>query len=357
MGFFELSSLEISSIATAVPKQRFEYSDFYERFGNKFIDKFVSRVGIKSLHRTKNNQTACDLGYAAAKEIIEKNNLDISKIGILMFSTYEPDYKRPGNSFVLHYRLGLPEECACIDTGAGCAGFVYHQQTIGSMLISSDSEYAILVCAVSNNRYIGDNDSNVIAMLGDAAVAVLFHKCNTENKISTLLKSRSDGYKSIIVPAGGDRHFDVSQEPINYPDGRMRSPYELYMDGAAVFTYAINDVPEKIFDYLSEVGKSIDDFDSICLHQANLLIVNTIAEYINCPKEKVLISLDEYGNTGVASIPLTICKHYAGDKGTKHVLAVAFGVGFGLGITELVFDAENVLPIIESEEVYDDKLI
>lgn len=357
MGLYELSNIEISGIATAIPKNRMEYSDFYDKFGHKFMDKYVSRVGIKSLHRTTNGQTACDLGYVASKTIIDGLGLDGGKIGVLMFSTYEPDYRRPGNSFVLQYRLGLSEDCSCVDVGAGCAGFVYHQQTICSLLNASDAEYGLLVCAVSNSRYIGENDSNVVAMLGDAAVAILYHKSDNGIKIPTLLKARGEGFKSIIVPAGGDRHFEVDDVQTQNPDGRMRSPYELYMDGAAVFTYAINDVPDKINEYLKKTGNTLSKYDSVCLHQANLLIVNTIADAINCPRDKVLLSLDEYGNTGVASIPLTLCRTYAGQSGVKKILAAAFGVGFGLGITELIFDANVVFPIVETEEVFDDGLI
>ena len=351
MSLFNVQGVKISGMASAVPSQCFTAESYIDRFGTETVEKFIKSTKIKSTHQTKINQTASDLGYVAADYLLKELKIDRNKIGILLFVTLSPDYRKPATSCVLQMRLGLSMDCACMDAGHGCAGFVYGNQLMLSMMSASDAEYGLLILGETTSKLIGEDDHSVM-MFGDAGAAVLYEKDESSN-ITTLLKSDGKRFKALSVPAGGFREMQASYEKYLCNDNIVRNKYNLHMDGMEVFIFSTNDVPIAIKEYLEKTQKNIQDYDCVAFHQANYQILNLLARKFKIDKNKMPICLDKYGNTSSVSIPLVLCDYY-GEKniGWQNVFASGFGVGFAWGVTSFNLDSNKVFPVIETDEYF-----
>ena len=126
-------NIAIKGIACAVPNQKREADYWYDRFGQDAVDKFIKMTGVTRVCQSIKNQTASDLAYVAAKEMIEYKNIDVNSIGALIFISQGPDYRLPATACVLQYRLGLPKDCICFDVNLGCSGYVNGISIVASL--------------------------------------------------------------------------------------------------------------------------------------------------------------------------------------------------------------------------------
>lgn len=348
MAWFITKDISIAGMAAAVPANQIEAMSCTDRFDEKTIEKFVDSTGIARVHKACREQTASDLGYAAAENLLNKLNVDRSRIGILVFVTLSPDYKKPTTACVLQKRLGLSTECACMDVGHGCGGFVYGNEVTESLMMASDTELGLLILGETTSKVTGIEDINSL-MFADAGAAVLYQRASGI-KHTTLLRSDGNRFKSLIVPAGGFRDPHPEEAFFFTPDGAKKSKYDIYMDGTDVFLFSITDVPRAIDDYLKKTGNSMDAFDAVAFHQANRYIIQRLMRKYKLEKDRVPLCLDRYGNTSSVSIPLALCDMY-GQKTcmAQHILACGFGVGLAWGVTSFDICPENVFPVVETD--------
>lgn len=356
MSWFHNSGVKIDGMAAAVPKRSNSVDSYVEIFGEKTIEKFVKSTGIRYNHQTSEKQTASDLGFVAADHLLNQLSIDRTKIGVLLFMTLSPDYRKPATACVLQMRLGLLKDCACMDLGHGCAGFVYGHQAMESMLGASDSEYGLLILGETTSKLISDEDHSSM-MFGDAGAAVLY-KRNVNSLHHTLLKTDGMRFQALSVPAGGFREREASHEKYLCADGVRRTKYDLHMNGMDVFVFSTNDVPAAMKEYLEITETSISEYDCVAFHQANTQILNLLARKFRIPAEKVPICLDRYGNTSSTSIPLAICDYYGKREcEEQHILACGFGVGLAWGICSFELDPGRVLPVVETDDYYKDGIL
>ena len=354
MSFYVSNNIGIAGIACAVPDNLVNVSDFSERFGEEVTEKFTAGTGICSMYKALPEQTASDLAYKAAEELLAKTRTNREEIGLLVFVTQSPDYRRPSTACVLQKRLSLNIDCATIEINQGCSGFIYGMQTVLSLMSQSDYKYSLLLMGETASKLVNPNDKSIVMMYGDAGAAILLER-KTGVEIKTLLRSDGQRYRSIILPAGGFRDMNPQKCEQICKDGISRSLYDIFMDGTAVFSFSITDVPLAIEEYLLKTGANTDDYDVFLLHQANRFIINQIIRKLKLQKKEVPISLDRYGNSGGISIPLTICDKYGDDtENTVRALMCGFGIGLSWGVTNAVIDTDKVFPIIKTKEWYED---
>lgn len=354
MAWFIARDITIAGIAAAVPKNTVEAVSCIDRFDKKAIEKFVNSTGIACIHKTIPEQTASDLGFAAANNLLKKTNVERSKIGVLVFVTLSPDYKKPPTACVLQKRLELSEDCACMDVGHGCGGFVYGNETIEALMMASDCEYGLLVLGETTSKVTSKYDIDSL-MFADAGAAILYKKAAGYSHV-TLLRSDGNRFKSLIVPSGGFR--DPYPKSFEYiaSDGTTRSKYDIYMDGTDVFLFSITDVPRAIDDYLARTGNSISDYDAVAFHQANSYILQRLIRKYKLERDRVPFCLDRYGNTSSVSIPLALCDYYGNQQidSAQKVLACGFGVGLAWGVTSLEINPLYVYPITETDDYFEE---
>ncbi len=355
------NNIVIKGIMCAVPKNKVCVKDFEKQFGKEVVERFIRNTGISKLHRTLETQTASDLGYEAAANLINKLNIPKTDIGLLIFITQSPDYRKPATACILQKRLNLPFECAAFDINLGCSAFVYGNEIIQSLLKNCNKKYGLLIIAETSSKLAAPNDTATTMMFGDAGSVIIYEKQEIEIKnqaSATLLMTDGNRFKSIIVPSGGFRDMHPDNEYYIASDGKKYSKYYSFMDGVGVFSFAVTDVVESIRKFLNKYHKNIEDYDYVLLHQANNLIIKQIAHKLLIPNNKLLYSLQEYGNTSGVSIPLTISNVFGNKhEGNKHILAVGYGIGLSWGVADLFINTNNIFNIIETDEHYDEGII
>lgn len=358
MPFFQLDHIAVTGVAAAVPKQVVQIDDFVSEFGREAIEKYKVMTGIQQFHKTKDDQTASDLGFAAAQKLLQAKGIPKGSIGLLLFVTQSPDYKRPATACVLHKRLGLSENCAAYDINLGCSGFVYAVQTAGSMMQCSDIETALVIVAETSTKVMWPKDKSVAMLFGDSGTAVLLQKAE-ESSVRGGLWSKGEGCFSIVIPGGGFRDPDASREPFVGTDGNEHMLYYQVMNGTDIMQFSISEVPRSIKSFLEYTGTEMVQYDQYFLHQANAFILKQLMRKFKLQQEKVPISLDRYGNTGGASIPLSICDRFGKEEHSEeqHIFAAGFGIGLSWGVLDFWLRPSDVFPIVETEEAFPEGIL
>ena len=358
MPVFKFQNIKIAGMACAVPKNKVTTESFKGLFGEEEVDKFMLMTGVTETRRTSEYQTASDLGYTAANELLKNKDIDRNEIGALVFGTSSPDYRRPASAFVIHKRLGLSVETAVLDISLGCSSMLYGLQVVASMMNSSDITKAILIVGDTATKTTNPEDRASIMLVGEASVAVLLEKSEGCDPITSLVRSDGTGYRYLIVPGGGYRNLNASHEVVVCADGNKRSLHNSFMQGTSVFTFTISDIPKAIKDFWSLTNTTVDDYDCFAFHQANLYILKQIAKKLKIPLEKMPLSLGKYGNTSGASQIITLCDAFGSIENKKiNTLLCGFGVGLSWGVSSAVINTSDILPIIEDDTFFEEGII
>ncbi len=350
----ELQNLHITGMAAAVPTCYVATHEYDDIFGAAIVERNISTTGVKGSYHAGKNQTSSDLGYAAAKDLLEKLNIDPQSIGVLIFVATSLDYQEPPTACVLHHRLGLSMDCIAFDTNLACSGYIYGLQTLCASLATTSAKRGLLITGDITSKVVSPLDKSRM-LFGDGGTATLVEKREGAPAMRFGMKTDGSRFKSIIVPASLHRMPDAPRERTLWGDGNIRSDYDLYMNGAEVFTFTMTDVPKLAKEFMEHYGVSTEEYDAFVFHQPNLFILKHLAKKINAPPDRMLISLDRYGNTSVCSIPLTICDAFGGKgQGKKKLFLYGFGVGLSWACVEVEMDTDVVFPIIQTDDYYQD---
>jgi 3-oxoacyl-[acyl-carrier-protein] synthase-3 len=348
-----IENISIKGLACALPTTRIASVSRYDDFGKEAVDKIIKKTGVESIYKTTEEQTASDLAYVAAKDLLEKKNIDIQSIGALILVTQTPDYRLPASACVLQYRLGLSEECICFDINLGCSGYINGLYAIASIMSNSNINRALLLVAETPTKRISPLDRSLSMLFGDCGTATLLEKDKDAVPMSFQFKTFGERFKKIIVPAGGYRNMNASFDRVMWADSNIRSDYDTYMNGQDVFSFSITEVPQFIKEFMSANNTCEADYDCIILHQANQYILKQIAKKLNADESKIAISMIHYGNTSSTSIPLTLAYSNTQEPKRKlRVLLSGFGVGLSWGSADVAIDTADILPIIHSNDYF-----
>ncbi len=357
MAFFHFNDIHIAGIASAVPTQRVTVESFAERFGQETVEKFTKMTGVREFRKTLEHQTASDLGFAAAEKLLAEKKVDREELGALVFIAHSVDYRRPATACVLHKRLGLSKDCAAFDIGLGCSATVYGLAVLGSMMANGDISKALLITGESLTKMVNPGDKSVAMLFGDGGSAVLLEK-KEASPLDVLLRTDGGGYKNIIAPAGGYRNMDAPCVDEVWPDGNTRNLYNTYMDGTNVFSFTISEVPAAIRAFLEKTGVGIEEYDCFAFHQANQYISKQLAKKFKIPMEKIPMCLDRYGNTSAPAVTMALCDRYGDSFGESiKTMLCCFGVGLSWGVASAVIRTDDILPIVESDAVFEEGII
>lgn len=360
MAYFEFKNIRVTGVAAAVPVNKVETASYKSLFGDEEVEKFMTMTGVRSAHRTLEHQTASDLGFRAAKELLSKKGVAPEEIGAILFSSHSPDYRRPSTAFVLQHRLGVPKECVCFDISLGCSSLVVGMQTAAAFMNSGNIKKALVFVGDTAGKSVYPNDRSSAMLFGDAGAVMLLEKTEDETDvIKGMIRSDGEGYRYMIVPGGGYRNLHASEEVVMCEDGNPRTLMNSFIQGTAVFTFTIFDVPRLIKDFWAQTQTGPDDYDCFAFHQANLYILKQIAKKTKMDFDRMPITLDRYGNTSGASAIVSLCDRYGNDNSSKelNVMSCGFGVGISLGAVSFKLNTDDILPIYEDEEIYQDGLI
>jgi len=340
------SDILVSGIACAVPTKLVNNNICAEVLGEEEVRKFIDNTGVVQRYVANAKQTTSDLCFEAAKKLLSHKNYSEKSIDAVIFISQTPDYIQPATAHVLHKRLSLSKNCLAFDVNLGCTGFVYGI-FICSSLIQSGAVNRILLLVGDIMRKNKKNNIKDEMLFGDAGTATIIEKGNTS--LRSILKSNGEGYTSLITPGGNCRRPLKNNE--SYWD--ISKPE---MDGSAVFEFTITEVPRAFKEFFEIFDGSIDDYDYCVLHQANLFMLKHIGKKIKVEPQKMPISLDRYGNTNGASVPLTIvdlCERKQVPDKMKLIIS-GFGIGLSWGVSSFEIESKDVLPMIYTDNYFED---
>lgn len=274
-------------------------------------DEWISQMtGIKERRWAVENQDTSDLAYEASIRAIEDAGIDAQDIDMVIVATSTGDHRFPTVANMLQQRLGLGK-VASMDQLAACSGFMYGIITARSFVLSGEYQNVLVVGADKLSKITDLNDRSTAILFGDGAGAVIIGEVS-ENRGILSYELGSDGV--------GGKYLYQDQET-NF----------IRMNGREVFKFAVRVMGESSQRAVEKANLGPDDINMFIPHQANIRIMESARQRLNLPKEKMSVSVDKYGNTSAASIPLSV-KQELENGSIKDDDVVVF-VGFGGGLT------------------------
>jgi 3-oxoacyl-[acyl-carrier-protein] synthase-3 len=257
----------------------------------------VSRSGISARHYAEADVKSSDLAVAASKQALDMARLDANDIDLIIVATSTPDYYGgfPSTACVVQRKLGINNHCAAVDVQAVCSGFAYAVSVADSFIKSGAHKNVLVIGAEVFSRILNFEDRTTCVLFGDGAGAVV------------LTASKEPGILATKLHADGS-HADILCVPGSVNGGAIEGSAFLYMDGQAVFKLAVG-VLEKVANEVLEIaGMGPSEVDWLIPHQANIRIMQMTAKKLGLPLEKMVVTVDQHGNTSAASIPLALDK-------------------------------------------------
>lgn len=332
--FQEFKGIEIKAISSCVPKNTIKNSKFDYLFNEKEIKNFEKNVGIFERRWADDSITSSDLGYYAAKSIVESNEFDLKSVDALIFLSQTSDYKLPFSSNLLQKKLNLNKDILCLDVNAGCAGFVQGLSLAFSIAKSKEKSKVLLIIGETLSKVLSKNDKSTSLLFGDGASAIYIHNSGNED-VEMFSNVFSDGLNAdaIIIPDGGSRNPFSLDSLIERKDekGNVKNNLQISMDGAKVFDFTLREVQDSIDSLLENSKTKKDSIDYFLLHQSNKFIIKQISNRLNVDFDKFLINIDKYGNTSGVSIPLLMNDYSEKLKTSSNLLISGYGVGLNWG--------------------------
>jgi len=329
------SNVNIKGIVCAVPKNIVKNDDFEKYFPKEDINKITEMTGVKERRITNSDTCTSDLCTAAAAKLIEELDWPADTIDGIIFISQTPDYRLPATSCVVQDKLGLSTECMAFDVNLGCSGYVYGLWMAANFIATGALKRILLLVGDTISKAISPNDRSTSMLFGDAASATALEMDETSSTISFVLKTDGKGSDNLIIPAGGYRNPATQENLVRIvqPDGSIRSLNDLYMDGGEIFNFTIKRVPPLVKELLSINNLDVKDIDYFVFHQANEFILKHLAKKLKLSQEQTPISIDRFGNTSSASIPLTITSELQDvlSSNKKKLAMIGFGVGYSWG--------------------------
>ena len=295
-------------------------------------DWIRTRTGIRERRIASSDQPTSELALNAARKAIEAAQIQPNQIDLVIVATITPDMAFPSTACILQHKLGLGK-VACFDLEAACSGFLYSLDVADGMLASGRYRCALVIGAEKMSSILDWEDRTTCVLFGDGAGAAIIM---TEGDGPNLLGFRSgaDGSNPSLLhqPAGG------SKQPASITSIENRDHF-LKMNGKEIFKSAVRVMEKATRELLEANGLETQDVDHIIPHQANVRIVESMAQRLEIPLDKFFCNLDRHGNTSAASIPIAFdeaCQKGIFRKGEIGVL-VAFGAGLTWSATLVRF--------------------
>ncbi len=280
------------------------------------------RTGIERRHIVGEGETTCDLAEMASRRAIEAAGINVEDIDLVIIATTTPDRVFPSTACLLQERLGI-RKGAAFDIQAVCTGFVYALDIADKFIRTGSAKTALVVGADALSRILDWSDRTTCVLFGDGAGAVVLSGSDEPGILSSHL--HADGrYKDLLtVPAGISQGYDQVQSQSAF----------IHMNGREVFKKAVNTLGQLVDETLEANQMEKSDIDWLIPHQANIRIITATAKKLKMPMERVVVTVQEHGNTSAASIPLAldVAVRDGRVKRGETLLLEAFGGGFTWG--------------------------
>lgn len=315
------------SIGAYVPENIMSNADF-EKIIDTSDEWITKRTGIKERRIAKKEEASSDLGVQAAHVAIQRANINKEDIDMLICATVTPDFLcMPSTACLIASKLGLPA-LMTYDVSAACTGFVYALSIAKAFIESGMKKNVLIVGAEKYTSILNYEDRSTCFIFGDGAGAAIISATNNPKEAILDVQCSSNGdYHDLIKTPGGGSKYPCSQEVL---DNKLAC---IQMKGNETFKLAVKTLTSDVQVMLKKHGLNNNDINHFIPHQANMRIIKAVGSALNLSEEQVVLTVDKYGNTSAASIPMAM--NYAYEQGRiktgDTILFDAFGAGLTWG--------------------------
>ncbi|MFC0169959.1 beta-ketoacyl-ACP synthase III [Pseudoduganella danionis] len=255
----------------------------------------VTRSGISARHFAEAEQKSSDLGVIAAQRALEMAKLQPNDIDLIILASSTPDFfgSFPSTACIVQQKLGITNNGAAVDVQAVCSGFVYAVSTADAFIRAGVHKNVLVIGAEVFSRILNFEDRTTCVLFGDGAGAIVMTASEEPGVLAT--KLHADGRNSHVLSVPG-----------NVDGGAVAGSAFLYMDGPAVFKLAVSVLEKVAHETLEKAGMTQDQIDWLVPHQANIRIMSSTGKKLGLSPEKMVVTVDQHGNTSAASIPLAL---------------------------------------------------
>lgn len=287
-----------------------------ERMVETSDEWIMQRVGIRERHIAEGEETTSFMSFHAAKQAIEAAGITANDIDLIIVGTTTADKQFPSTANLVQQKLEMENECPAFDLNAACSGFIYAMSVADQYIRSGTAKRALIIGADTLSRVVDWKDRSTCVLFGDGAGAVVLEASVAPGILST--KMHANGSYADLLWA--DNHL-WKENPID----------TVQMEGNAVFKIAVTKLGNMVDDALQGTGYTQADVDWLIPHQANLRIIQAAAKKLELPMERVVLTVEEHGNTSAASVPLAL--NVAVRRGQVKRGELLFLEAFGAGLS------------------------
>ena len=309
----------ITGTGSYLPPDRLTNAELAKRLATTGVETsdewIVERTGIHSRHFAAPDVSCSDLALEASKNALQAAGLQSGDIDLIIVATSTPDMVFPSSACILQNKLGIAG-CPAFDIQAVCSGFVYALSVADAMIKTGAATKALVVGAEVFSRILDFSDRTTCVLFGDGAGAVVLEASDTPGILASDL--HADG-----------KHVGILCVPGNVSGGKVIGDALLKMDGQAVFKLAVGVLESAARTTLAKASMTNADIDWLIPHQANIRIMQSTAKKLKLPLEKLIVTVDQHGNTSAASIPLALDVSVRSGKIKKGDTLMLEGVGGG----------------------------
>jgi 3-oxoacyl-[acyl-carrier-protein] synthase-3 len=309
----------ITGTGSWLPPRRLSNADMTAMLAARGIETsdawIVERTGIRARHFVEDGDTCSDLALHAARAALESAGRTADDVDLIIVATSTPDMVFPSTACILQDKLGA-NGCAAFDLQAVCSGFVYALAVADAMVRSGSARCALVIGAEIFSRILDFNDRTTCVLFGDGAGAVVLEASSEPGILATEL--HADG-----------RHVGILCVPGTVAGGQVTGDPLLKMDGPAVFKLAVGVLDSAARAVLAKAGRSEADLDWLIPHQANIRIMQGTAKKLKMSPDKLIVTVDEHGNTSAASVPLALDAAVRSGRVKRGDTVLLEGVGGG----------------------------
>ena len=286
----------ITGTGSHLPPRRLSNADLARQLAEQGVetsdDWIVARTGIRARHFAADGVACSDLAVAAANAALQAAGRNAAEIDLIVVATSTPDMVFPSTACIVQQKLGV-HGCAAFDVQAVCSGFVYALAVADALIRTGSAKRALVIGAEIFSRILDFNDRTTCVLFGDGAGAVVLEASDEPGLLASDL--HADG-----------RHVGILCVPGTVAGGKVLGDPLLKMDGPAVFKLAVAVLEDAARTVLAKAGKTEADIDFLIPHQANIRIMQSMARKLKLAADKLIVTVDEHGNTSAASIPMAL---------------------------------------------------
>ncbi|MCW3086367.1 MAG: hypothetical protein JWP12_3733 [Bacteroidetes bacterium] len=327
----------IKAISYYLPPDTYTNVDYFNDFPELVNNTNIARLGISERHIVAPHTTASDLAVQSAIKLFEEHNIDKNDIDFIIFCSQEFDYYTPATACIIQEKLGIPQQAGAIDINQGCSGYAYGLSLAKGLVEACERKNVLFLTSSTLTKTFHPKDKSSRYLFGDGAAATLISAGDESGIGSFVFGTDGKGADKIIIRDGGARNPVTAKSTQENRDdyGNITSDANFYMNGTAIFNFALRKVPLMISELLEKSNMKMEEIDLFVFHQTNRFMNDVIRKKIGIPEEKFVNYLESCGNTVSSTIPIALCESIRSGKAQKgqYILLAGFGTGLSWSAT------------------------